>query len=208
MTYVDNIRAFYNRASADDIRDGRTWYPAMARIMREHSVRSGLRVAQCAAIYAATSINTPWSRNLALAAQSINDHESGNVALVNGGTLTMVVAKVRNVIASATDDVLDSVLTSDPKNFKLVNFRRNLCDDDKAVTIDRWAYRVATNFADCKYNGERGCAANGTHGCGKVPKGNEYNIIADAYREVAKLVNERVHDLQAITWCVVRGTGN
>jgi hypothetical protein len=200
MDYVSNIRSFYDRASAQDIIDGRTWYPSMARIMREHANRSGLRVRQCAAIYAATSINTPWSRNLALAAQSINDYENGYDALRNGGTLRMVVSKVRRIIASTDDTDIDAILTKDRNNYKIVSFTRNLCDDD-AVTVDRWAYRIATNFEGCT------CTRSNTHGCGKVPTGREYIAIANAYREVAKLVNERVQDLQAITWCVVRGTG-
>lgn len=199
--YIDNIRSFYDRASDQDIIDGRTWYPSMARIMREHATISGLRVAQCAAVYAATSINMPWARNLALAAQAIHDYEAGYIALRNGGTLTMVVDKVRRIIASNDDADINIILTSDKNNRKIVSFARNLIDDDEEVTVDRWAYRIATNFEGCE------CTRSNTHGCGKVPTGAEYINIANAYRAVAKLVNERALDLQAITWCVVRGTG-
>ena len=201
MNYQANIRSYYDRASADQIAEGRAWYPSMAATLANDAARSGLRIAQVAAVYAANSINTPWARNLALASRAIADHAAGRDALCDGGTLGMIIGKVRAAIAATSDDAIDGIMTSDPHNLKIVNFRRNLIDDPDAVTVDRWAFRIATNFEGCE------CVKANTHGCGKVPTGNEYRAIADAYRAVASEVGERAHDLQAITWCVVRGTG-
>lgn len=201
MNYETNIRSYYERASADQVGEGRAWYRNMAHDLQAEGDRSGLRLAQVAAVYAANSINTPWQRNLALAHRAISDHMAGRDALIDGGTLGMIIGKVRAAIAATSDDAIDGILTSDRNNLKIVNFRRNLCDDADAVTVDRWAYRIATNFEGCE------CVKANTHGCGRVPTGNEYRAIADAYRAVAAEVGERAHDLQAITWCVVRGTG-
>jgi hypothetical protein len=180
MDYVESILTVYDKATPADIADGADWYPAMFRLMREHSHVSGLSVRQCAAIYAATSINTPWRRNLVLAAEAI-----ANFGL-QGGTLGMVVRKVNAIIAG---DDIDTTLTSDPANRKIVNFTRNLSGDYDAVTVDRWAHRVATN-------GERG----------DVPTGKLYEAIADAFREAARLRNVNPATMQAVTWVVARGT--
>jgi hypothetical protein len=181
MTYIESILATYDKASEQDIADGTEWYPAMFRLMREHSKRSGYTVAQCAAVYAATSINTPWKRNLVLAAQAIAEHG------LHAGTLGMVCRKV-NAILSGAD--IDSSLTADPSNMKLVNFRRNLSGDYQSVTVDRWAHRVATDGARSD-----------------VPSGKRYHEIVEAFKQAAIARNVNPATMQAVTWCVARGTG-
>lgn len=176
--HVSNILAVYDRATETELRDGATWYPSMARIMREHAATSNYTSEQCAAVYAANSINTPWARNIALAAKAIADNG------MTGGTLGMVVRKV-NAILNGAD--IDATLTSDKNNMKIVNFRRNLNGDLQAVTVDRWANRVATNGADSS-----------------VPKGAKYIELANAYIEAARLRNVDPATMQAVTWCVVR----
>lgn len=186
-TYVDNILSVWNARTYDQERDGREWYVAMARIMREHAIKSGLTVAQCAAIYAATSINTSWSINLSLAARSIEDRG------LYGGTLGMVCDKVNAIIdhGYVSDATIDGILSADPKRMKLRNFWRNLAGDHTAVTVDRWARRIAT----------------GDYASKSVPNGAEYDAIASAYRTVAAMVGETPATVQAVTWCVARGDG-
>lgn len=197
MDYVTSILDVYDRADATARADGRSWYPAMRRIMKEHSRETGLTVRQCAAVYAANSINTPWQRNLSLAARALAD--GGMV----GGTLGMVVAKVNAIMAGAD---IETTLTADPDNLKIVNFHRNLAGDYQSVTVDRWAYRIATSFADCKNAGASPCESNGRHGCGIVPTGNLYREMADAYRTAAAMRGVNPATMQATTWVVVRGT--
>lgn len=179
--YVTSILAVFDTATPAAIADGTEWYPAMHRIMREHAARSGMTARQCAAIYAATSINTPWKRNMVLAAQAIADGG------LHAGTLGMVCRKVNGIIAG---NDIDSTLTSDPANRKLVNFTRNLSGDYDAVTVDRWAHRVATN-------GNRS----------DVPSGKTYETIADAFRTAARMRGVSPATMQAVTWVVARGTG-
>lgn len=176
--YTIAILETYDRATDTELRDGASWYPSMARIMREHSVQSGYTIEQCAAVYAANSINTPWQRNIALASAALADRG------MTGGTLGMVIRKV-NAILNGAD--IDTTLSADPKNMKITNFRRNLAGDMQAVTVDRWANRVATRGKDSS-----------------VPKGAKYIELANAYREAAALRNVDPATMQAVTWCVVR----
>lgn len=180
--YVANILATFDVATPEQVRDGAEWYPAMARIMREHATVTGLSVAQCAGVYAATSINTSWSINLTLAARALADGS------LNGGTLTMVCDKV-NAIIGGSD--IDTTLTSDDKRMKLRNFWRNLSGDMTRVTVDRWARRIATGDMSSK----------------SVPQGEEYLRIAAAYSIAASRRNVDPATMQAVTWCVVRGDG-
>lgn len=177
---VANILSVWSVADEVARRDGAEWYPAMFRIMREHATVSGYTVAQCAAVYAANSINTPWARNIALASAAIADRG------MTGGTLGMIVRKVNAILAGGD---LDSALTSDPNNLKIVSFRRNLSGDYQTVTVDRWAHRIATNGARSD-----------------VPSGNYYRAVAAAYIEAARIANVEPATMQAVTWVVARGS--
>jgi hypothetical protein len=116
----------------------------------------------------------------------------------------MVIRKVRAILDGEN---VETVLSPSGDNRKIVNFTRNLAGDMSAVTVDRWAQRIATDFADCRERGERPCASNGRHACGHVPTGDEYETIASAYRDAADACGVSPATMQAVTWCVVRGTG-
>jgi hypothetical protein len=177
--YESSILHYWRQADDTVVAEGRAWYPSIVRTIRKSARTSGYSVAQVAAVYAANSINTPWARNLALAERAITD--GGMV----GGTLGMVVRKVNAILQGAD---IDSTLTSDPRNLKIVNFRRNLSGDYQSVTVDRWAHRVATMGAR-----------------DDVPTGATYEAIATAYRNVAAMLGETPATVQAVTWVVARG---
>jgi hypothetical protein len=185
---VSNIRSMRASADPDAVRDGRAWYPGMVAIMAAHASDTGLSIEQCAAVYAATSINTGWSQNLKNASAALADYGAGILPFANGGTLGLIISKVRAIIAGAD---IETTLSADPKNLKIKNFTRNLAGDFEAVTVDRWAMRVAYATIDNGY----------------VPTGEEYATIADAYRIVAAEFGETPADTQAITWVAIRGTG-
>lgn len=179
MNYTDAIIATYDRATDDDRANGHNWYRDMVRTIADQAQSSSLTVSQCAAIYAANSINTPWVRNIKLATLAIAQNG------MSGGTLGMIVRKV-NAIIDGHD--IETTLTADPANRKIVNFWRNLSGDFDAVTVDRWAHRVATN-------GERS----------DVPSGARYSEIAEAYRMAASQRGIDPATMQATTWIVARG---
>lgn len=177
--YESSILHYWQQADTATVAEGRAWYPSIARTIRRESRASGYSVAQVAAVYAANSINTPWARNIELASRAIAERG------MTGGTLGMVVRKVNAILQGAD---IDTTLTADPNNRKIVNFRRNLSGDYQSVTVDRWAHRVATR-------GERS----------DVPTGATYEAIATAYRNVAAMVGETPATVQAVTWVVARG---
>ena len=186
----ENIRATYLRATEEMRIDGAAWYPGMLAIMRAHSEETGLPVISCAAVYAATSINTQWSRNLALASRFLADMAAGIEAFSNLKTLGDNVEKVFRAVTWDAIAIMDSIV-ADPDNLKIRNFIRNLSGDYDAVTVDRWAMRIAY----------------GTLNGGYVPTGDEYREIAEDYRIVAAEFGISPAELQAVTWCVIRGTG-
>lgn len=211
IDYVANILAVYDAASDQALIDGRTWYRSMYRIMREHAATSTLTVAQVAAIYAATSINITWARNMELAARAIADFADGIMWTVRPctsdkpckrvkrgltclghgtgyGTIGTVVRKVGAIMRGAN---IDATLSSG-SNYKLANFAANLAGDYSRVTVDRWAYRIAT----------------GDNEGVTVPTGKLYIELAAAYVEAAKLRNVNPATMQAATWCAIRGKGN
>lgn len=177
--YVTAILAVYDAASDTDIRKGEAWYGTMHAAMQEHSAQSGYSVAQCAAVYAACSVNTQWAQNVTLAERAIS-----NGGLV-GGTLGQTVSKVNAILGGAD---IDSTITIDPDNLKLRNFIRNMTGDVDAVTVDRWARRIAT----------RGAQSG-------VPKGDLYRKIADAYVQAAWERNTEPSTMQAVTWVAMTG---
>ncbi len=91
---------------------------------------------------------------------------------------------------SRLNPVIDSTLTADPANMKLVNFRRNLSGDYQSVTVDRWAHFVAT-WGELK----------------TVPTGKTYLAIAQAFIQAATMRGVEPSTMQAVTWVVARGTG-
>lgn len=176
--YVASILRTFDAATDDEFAAGMDWYPSMTRTIAEHATGSTLSMHAIAGIFAATSINTPWKRNVALATMAI---ENGRL---DGGTLGMVIAKV-NAILSGVD--VDTALQGD----KVRSFARNLSGDYDAVTVDRWAHRVATNGAESS-----------------VPTGKRYEAIAAAYRIAAAQRGVTPAAMQAITWTVARGTAD
>lgn len=203
--YIINILSYRDRATEYEIDAGRAWYPGMRAKMDTFAEDTGLSPDQCADIFAATSINTPWVRNVAIATGWLNDYMHGVMPTGN---------HLGNVVKMATHIINGERLTDiikDANKLKIRNFSRNLVDDADYLTVDRWAHRVAYDFSDCPNTDNRddngiphGCTKNGKHGCGTVPEGEHYETIALAYRMAAHMRGDRPLDIQAITWCVAR----
>ncbi len=152
----------------------------MVRIIEKYSQDTGYTKEQCSGVFAATSINTKWDRNLLLANKALT------VGLVKEDALGIVVKKVESIL-SGTVNVEDALSKFPTRNQKILNFKRNLSGNFFAVTVDRWAHRVATKDTTAT-----------------TPKGKRYSSIMDAYIEVAQLVNLAPAEVQAITWLEVQ----
>jgi hypothetical protein len=206
-----NVRHYYNVTNDNDRAIGRAWYPGMHAVLSAHAADTGLSVEQCADVYAMASINTPWSRNVAFAASCIADYAldilPGERDPEHAGHLAPVVHGIHRILTMG--DTVDDII-GDESALKIRSFTRNLRDDADYVTCDRWAYRAAYAFNDCATRGIGSCSiqrGKPAHGCGMVPTGDAYREMDAAYRIVAIETGERAHDLQAIVWVAVRGTG-
>lgn len=108
------------------------------------------------------------------------------MALASGqkvGTLRASLAKAERILAG---EDFASVLPAEAKTW---NFAHNVAGDESKVTVDRWAIRIAL----------------GTDKTSVTAR--QYQFIAAAYRLAAEAAGESPAAMQAITWCVIRGTG-
>ena len=172
--YVQNIIATWEAAgqSEDDVYDGMSWYPT-AHDLAEMIGHGDAR--QGAGIIAALSANCAWDRNVTLAQHA----SEGDV----GGHTTSVLAKVTAILGGMDPaDVL-------PEGRKTMHFFRNILDptDPVPVTIDRHAHDIAVG----ERYGER------DRGLKSLKR---YAILAAAYREAARRLDQVPSVVQAVTW--------
>ena len=200
MDYLDNILAVYLRSTPTQRITGRRWYRRMYAVTVGRAVQSHLHADNVAAIWAAYSINTPWKRNIRLASRTMRNLAQGRDPLDGIKALTM---SKRMILRALSGETLDTIIKGDNKH-KIRSFAANMAGDHDRVTVDRWAYRIATNFADCPNDGAPCTPRGGNHACAATPKGQLYHDIADAYRTVAGWIGETPADLQAITWIVMK----
>ena len=174
-TLAQNIRDAWNAASDDQKARGAVWYQVanqLAEMVGNGDVRKG------AGIISALSPRMKWDRNMALATDAMN----GNVHGAMGASLR----KVQAILDGADPE---SVL---PMTAKTGHFYRNIVDptDTDYVTVDCWAYRVAT----CEWDAPGPKSAK------------DYREVADAYRMVASELGMISNHVQAGTWNWARET--
>lgn len=90
---------------------------------------------------------------------------------------------VRNAARMLAGEDFEQVLTGP----KTLAFARAIAGDTDSIVIDRWAIRAALG------------------GTWERVTNRQYKIIAEAYREAARITGERPAHFQAITWLVERG---
>jgi len=174
-TLAQNIRDAWNAASDDQKARGAAWYTVanqLAEIVGNGDVRKG------AGIISALSPRMQWDRNVKLA-----------MSAMAGDEIHAMGASVRKVEAILNGADPESVL---PMSAKTGHFYRNMVDptDTDAVTVDCWAYRVATD--DWSAPGPKNA--------------KDYSEVATAYRVVASELNEITNRVQAGTWNWARET--
>lgn len=195
MTFTDipsvaNILAVYGQATADDLREGLSWYMTAhnwcvvsAGAHRPHLIRRN------AGIVAALSPLNGWGNNKRKAAELIS--KRGRITVVkgqkNGIGLGANVAKAIAIYNGA--DPLD-VLGGD----KVRAFYRTILDPmgDIDPVIDRHAFDIAV--------GERTDAKRR----GRLDNKGVYAEFANAYREAAKIAGIGSAQMQAVTWIAWR----
>lgn len=195
--YSANIRRAYERSQPSHRISGERWYRRMSSICAGHADRLGVTPLTIGMVYASFSINTPWKRNLSLAARFLR----GRAFEDGKGTLGCSIDKAT---ASLVYGLPIDSLVRERSNHKLRNFARACSGDYSAVVVDRWAWGIANGWKNCPNDGAP-CSKNKRgHACSKVPTGEEYLTIAKAYANTARRLGLEPAMLQAIVWVAAR----
>lgn len=186
---VKNILYIYHTTSPDDTSEGIEWYGKAYAECERIASESGFTPDQVASLMAIVSPGMVWDENETAPERIVNLYLEGKPAAEWVGFSTYPANLLK------AERILQGDFTA-LGGRKVKSFHANIMGDVEAVTVDRWAVRVALD--DPQVTGDK-----------IVPSGDKvYNAIADAYREVAKLVGLYPPDVQAITWCSFRNQYN
>ena len=183
---VDNILSTFDRATAAEIHEGKTWYLAANALAWE---LDPMRPYNGAGVIAALSPRLRWDKNALYARMAYNlkgypIDEVANYIPALGNSRTKA---LRMVNGEHVSDVIG-------KGLKTRAFWHNILNpyDSNEVTVDKHAFNIA--------NGER--------------SGYDISITDKAYREIADLYRDAAHvagiaplQMQAITWVTWRNMG-
>lgn len=172
--YQDNILRVYAAANRDQFMRGRVWYQ-VAHDLAE-TIAGDARTG--AGVIAVLSARQKWDVNVRTAtkccAGDITGHTKANLE------------KVRRILDGEDPE---NVL---PVGMKTHQFYRCILDPDdpEAVVIDRHAHDVAVGrrYSEKENRG--------------LSSAKRYGVLADAYREAAKVAGMSPSALQAIVWVV------
>lgn len=178
-----NLRAVRASASADQVIEGRAWYPGMRRFIAtvaaecaDESGDYGLSLSLAVGVFAALSQNATWKANVTMATNYLSGRDQGMMASVR--------AEIDRMEAGEDPSTAIGAL-------KRPDFYRNLMGDENAVTCDRWHLRAAYNGAD------------------KVKLTAQVrDLVTIATHIVAAEYDESPASCQAVIWCAVRPSGN
>lgn len=172
------ILAAYDAAAEQHRREGEDWYESARMTARAIAETHGLSERHVAGIVAALSPRVAWSSNIAGARRIAEAIARRRPEPVVAGTLS----NRRKAWAIARGAEPEAVLSGP----KVRAFFANLLGDDDAVTVDVWAARAA-------------------EGISREPTPARYALIADAYRDAARLRGVSPRVMQATVWVAVRG---
>lgn len=180
---AQNLRAIRQSATEQNITEGRSWYPAMGKLIdeinRECADETGAYdtpLQFAVGVFAAYSQNSTWKANVTMASKYL------------GGSGPFGLASVQRE-CEALENGADPT-TYDLMGLKRADFCANLLGDMSRVTCDRWHLRAA-------FSTEKPPAL----------KPANHALVTEATRIVAAEFGESPAECQAVIWCAVRGTG-
>ena len=181
-TMVLNILAFWAEATADERRDGASWYAAAREAAENIAARTGLALETVVAVIAVLSPQQEWNANIAWAAEVceawVRDEPLPRRGLGNS------LVRAERALRGDTGDVLRT-----KGSLKVYNFYWSILAAPGAVCVDRHALRVAMGSPSATPPGLTDA---------------RYALVADAYREAARELRTGVRHVQAVTWIVVK----
>lgn len=171
-----NILRTYRTASPVHLASGLGWYDAAFTQCEKLGWRYGWTVTQSACALAKLSPRITWRQNLAFLEALLAGGEKPASCLTRSWTT-----------AAHTLAAADPLATFSREALKTGNFARAILGDRNAVVVDVWSARVA---------GVGESMIRSTAG---------YHAVAEAYRRGGRRVGIAPRDIQAVTWCQVRG---
>lgn len=201
-TMVRHILAVWDSASASDIKRYANWYGDMNRVCQSLADMADLPLENVAAAMAWLSPQQTVLQNVAMTAELCEAYaDRRNVWQV---PMSQYPAMVDNAIASLLDGptamLWHNAEGKTLPNRKVRSFFRNIMGIDSFVTVDRHAVAIAV--------GNSNKARNGRYVTLGQPKGRAYERVADAYRVAARRRGVSAPTMQAVTWCVRRGSAD
>lgn len=207
MTHTHNamvrrITRAYRQASTADRAAGLGWYAEARRVALEIAAGHGVSLETAVGTVSAKSPQCRWSTNVVFAERIIAAAVQGQPCPQAGLTATTATAWA---IATGTAP-MDALGTVHPRSGRVISghkvraFYANILGDTDAVTVDMWAWAVATNgWRTHPQTGER------------IPQeanmsAREYERIAAAYRRAAAILGVTPRECQAAVWVAARGT--
>lgn len=174
--YRRNLRRLYARATPADIREGLAWYPTAQAGCLTWSRAFGVDARTIACVIAAISPQCEWTSNLRIAFELLSGRTT-----VTGGALRANVHKARRILADRATTI-DGYFKDAPK---VAPFAACL-SGVHGVVIDGHAAQAAMNVPGRTF---------------AVRPGVMYRTFVDCYTDVARSLNLRPCDFQAIIWC-------
>jgi hypothetical protein len=195
---VRRITRAYRQSSALDKATGLGWY---AEAWRVAGVIDPTNPSRAAGVIAALSPRCQWSTNVVFAERVIAAADAGRPCPEVSTT-----ANRRTAWAIATGTAALAALGTVAPSGRVVSghkvrsFFANITGDHDAVTVDMWAYAVATGdwTRDARTGARIPAEVNMT--------ARDYGIIAAAYRRAAAILGITPRECQAACWVGARGS--
>ena len=196
---VGNIVKIYKQATESEITEGMNWYSNANQYCQEISDKTNneISVEHVAGVTSALSIRNEWSRNkLDTFNLVVAYHNLKKVDDVSVCTFTQNKHKAIKILESSALNI-DSILSG----LKTQNFKRNICGDTSAITVDGHAFFIACGLVNP---------------LSKTPSlsPKNYKLLQKVYRDATKYINKELGlnyvpmQLQAITWLVYKRLNN
>lgn len=195
------ITAQFRRATAADLAAGLGWYAQARRVSADIARAHGVSVACAAGVVAAKSPRCRWDTNVVLAERIVAAAVRGDAACPRSGLTDTSATAWRIAQGEAPLSALGTVSATGRviSGHKVRSFYLNIMGDTDAVTVDMWAYAVATG--DWQTHAQTGQRIPGE----ATMSAGDYVRIAEAYRRAARILGVTPRECQAACWVAARG---
>lgn len=195
------ITAQFRTATDADMAAGLGWYAQARKVSADIARAHGVSLACAVGTVAAKSPQCRWDTNVVFAERIVAAAVRGDTECPRSGLTATSATAWRIANGEAPLSALGTVSPTGRviSGHKVRSFFLNIMGDTNAVTVDMWAYAVATGeWATHPQTGQR------------IPgeatmTAKDYERIAAAYRRAARILGVTPRECQAACWVAARG---